>query len=46
MLGAIGQELQADPILLKPLRASLNPTSRFDFGRLRNLQYAKDWQAK
>jgi hypothetical protein len=46
MLGAIGQELQADPILLKLLRASLNPTSRFDFGKLRNLQYAKDWQAK
>jgi hypothetical protein len=46
MLGAIGQEIAADPILLKPLQDSLNPTSRFDFGKLRNLQYAKDWQAK
>ena len=46
MMGAIGQEIQADPLILKPLRANLNPTSRFDFGKLRNLLYAKDWQAK
>jgi hypothetical protein len=46
MLGALGQELQADPKLLKRLRRSLNPSSRFDFGALRGLQYARDWQAK
>jgi Family of unknown function (DUF6088) len=46
MLGAIGQEIHADPLTLKQLRDSLNPTSCFDFGKLRNLLYAKDWQAK
>jgi len=28
------------------LRASLNPLSRFDFGTLRCLQVADNWQAK
>ena len=32
--------------LLDRLRRSLNPLSRFDFGQLRNLRYAKEWQAK
>ena len=46
MLGAIGQELGKSHQHLKKLRQSLNPISRFDFGLLRNLHYAKEWQAK
>ena len=46
MLGAIGQELKKSAKQLAPLRQSLNPISRFDFGKLRNLRYAKEWQAK
>jgi len=46
MLGAIGQELKKSHVYLQNLREKLNPTSRFDFGKLRNLHYAKEWQAK
>jgi len=46
MLGALGEELQMPPRLLKRLRASLNPLSRFDFGPLRVLRTASEWQAK
>ncbi len=46
MLGAIGQELKKSTPQLAPLRQSLNPISRFDFGKLRTLHYAKEWQAK
>ena len=46
MLGAIGQELQIDPAILAPIKNSLNPLSRFDFGMFDNLAYAKAWQAK
>ncbi|HEY9598158.1 MAG TPA: DUF6088 family protein [Cyanophyceae cyanobacterium] len=46
MLGAIGQELRKSPKELEKLRKSLNPVSRFDFGKLSNLRYAKEWQAK
>jgi hypothetical protein len=46
MLGALGEELGAPPQDLKRLRASLNPLSRFDFGTLRDLRFARDWQAK
>ena len=46
MLGAIGQELGKSRADLKKLREGLNPVSRFDFGKLRNLRYAKEWQAK
>jgi hypothetical protein len=45
MLGAAGEQLGMDPRLLKQLRASLNPLSRYDFGTLRCLQAADDWQA-
>jgi hypothetical protein len=45
MLGAIGQELGKSHQHLEKLRQSLNPISPFDFGILRNLRYAKDWQA-
>jgi hypothetical protein len=46
MLGAIGQELGKKPAALRHLRESLNPVSRFDFGMLRGLTHARDWQAK
>jgi hypothetical protein len=46
MLGAIGQELEMPAAALDRLRKSLNPLSRFDFGQLRSLRHAKQWQAK
>ncbi|MFL5328668.1 MAG: DUF6088 family protein [Gemmataceae bacterium] len=46
ILGALGEQLQQRPAILERLRASLNPLSRFDFGSLSELKYARDWQAK
>jgi hypothetical protein len=46
MLGALGEELNMPPTILHQLRRSLNPLSRFDFGRLAHLRHARDWQAK
>lgn len=46
MLGALGQELDMPPRILRRLHESLNPLSRFDFGRLACLRYAAEWQAK
>lgn len=46
MLGAIGQELRKSPQALEKLRKSLNPVSRFNFGNLSNLRYAKEWQSE
>lgn len=46
MLGAIGQEIKKSQQVLKDFRDSLNPLSKFDFGVLNNLKYAKEWQAK
>ncbi len=46
MLGALGEELKMPPPPLNRLRKSLNPLSRFDFGSLSSLRYARDWQAK
>jgi hypothetical protein len=46
MLGAIGEQLAEAEEHLRSLRASLNPLSRFDFGALHSLRYAKEWQAK
>ena len=46
MLGALGQELKMPPRILDRLRKSLNPLSRFDFGQLACLRYARGWQAK
>lgn len=46
MLGAIGQELGYSEEQLSALRKSLNPLSRFDFGNLIALKYARQWQAK
>ena len=46
ILGAIGEDLTMPARLLNQLRKSLNPLSRFDFGSLRSLRQAEDWQAK
>lgn len=46
MLGAIGEELGKNAQTLTKLKNGLNPFSRFDFGNLKNLRYAKNWQAK
>lgn len=46
LLGALGEKLNADPILIAGLRQSLNPLSRFDFGLFARLENAKAWQAK
>jgi hypothetical protein len=46
MLGAIGQEIGFPEDQLSILRKSLNSLSRFDFGNLITLKYAKQWQAK
>lgn len=46
MLGALGEELEANPRTLKRLRNSLNPLSMFDFGLFRDLPAAKTWQAR
>jgi hypothetical protein len=46
MLGAIAQQLGQPESRLAALRQSLNPLSRFDFGRLVLLKHARQWQAK
>jgi hypothetical protein len=46
MLGTLMQDAGLPATLWEPLRASLNPHSRFDFGLFRELRNAKEWQAK
>jgi len=46
LLGALGKELGKSDKTLQPLRASLNPISRFEFGVFRRLASARSWQAK
>ena len=46
MLGAVGQQLGKRPRVLALLRKELNPLTRFDFGVLSELAFARDWQAK
>ena len=46
ILGAVGTQLGKSEKLLRPLRESLNPLSRFDFGMLSGLRFAPQWQAK
>ncbi len=46
ILGAIAEQLGKPKAQLAGLRQSLNPLSRFDFGHLQTLAYAKTWQAK
>ena len=46
MLGALGELLNKRQSVLKEIRESLNPLSRYDFGLLSVLPNAKEWQAK
>ncbi len=46
MLGAIAEQLGKPAGRLNQLRNGINPLSRFDFGILAALAYAKTWQAK
>jgi len=46
MLGALGEERGQPMPVLESLRRTLNPLSRFDFGPLKTLRHARDWQAK
>jgi hypothetical protein len=46
ILGAIGEQLRKKRTVLEPLRESLNPFSRFDFGLLSGLAHASRWQAE
>lgn len=46
MLGALLEDLKLPKRLWQPLRESLNPLSRFEFGPFRELENAKNWQAK
>ena len=46
MLGALGEQLGRNPKTLRSLQRSLNPLSRFDFGKLGALPNARAWQAK
>ena len=46
VLGAIGEQIGQPESRLSELRESLNPLSRFDFGILAALAYARQWQAK
>ena len=46
LLGALAEELGRDPAKLKRLRASLNPLSRFEFGKFATLTHSREWQAK
>ena len=46
MLGAAAQQIGVDDNQLRRIRTSLNPLSRFDFGALAALKYAREWQAK
>lgn len=46
MLGAMGEQLGRNPAVLRRLRESLNPFSKFDFGIFTSMKYAGEWQAK
>ncbi len=46
ILGACGEQLGKPEEDLNVLRSSLNPLSRFDFGCLALLRYARGWQAR
>ena len=44
-VGAAGDELNMNERWLRTLRSSLNPLSRYEFGKLSCLRNARDWQA-
>lgn len=45
LLGALGEEMGADASLLRRLKRTLNPLSRYDFGAFRTLPSATRWYA-
>ena len=46
LLGALCEALGTSPRRLRPLRATLHPLSRFDFGAFQTLPSARAWQAR
>ena len=46
ILGAVLELSNVAPSTLEPLRKSLNPLSKFDFGHFEYLANAHTWQAK
>jgi len=46
LLGALAEQLGRNPATLRRLRTSLNPLSRFEFGKFASLTHARKWQAK
>jgi hypothetical protein len=46
MLGALGEQAGMPEKSLQPLRQSLNPLTKFDFGALAALPTARTWQAR
>lgn len=46
LLGALGEQAGQPEDRLQPLRDSLNPLTRFEFGPLRALANARGWQAR
>jgi len=46
MLGAMFAYAELPEALWEPLKASLNPFTRFDFGLFSKLPNAREWQAK
>lgn len=46
LLGALGEQLGVRATILRRLRQSLNPLSRFDFGLFAGMPNARIWQAK
>ncbi len=46
MLGALLQWSEVSDTLYRPLKESLNPLTRFEFGLFRALPNAKEWQAR
>lgn len=46
ILGALGAQLGLPAARLQPLRDSINPLSRFDFGMFAALAHSRQWQAR
>jgi hypothetical protein len=46
MLGAMFAYAELPQSLWEPLKASLNPLTKFDFGLFSELPNAQEWQAK
>lgn len=46
ILGALGEQMGKKPAMLKELRDSLNPLSRFNFGAFSSISTSRNWYAK